>query len=49
VLRREGELGLVVGCSLGGEEEGEIEEERVDRVGIYWLLPMESPTDTFCR
>ena len=27
-----------------GEEEREIEEERVGRVGIYWLLPMESPT-----
>jgi len=50
------ELGWVVGCSLGGErwdrkeegeEEGEIEEKSVGRVGIYWLLPMESPTDTF--
>jgi hypothetical protein len=54
VLRRGGELGWVVGCSLGGEswdgeeereEEGEIEEERVGRVGIYWLLP----TKTFRR
>jgi len=50
VLRRGGELGWVVGCSLGGEswdgeEEGEI-EERVGRVGMYWLLLMESPTDT---
>jgi len=45
----------VVGCSLGGEswdreeegeEEGEIEEERVSRMSIYWLLLMESPTDT---
>jgi hypothetical protein len=50
-LRRGGELGWVVGCSLGGEswdgeEEGEIEEERVGRVGIYWLLTMESSTDT---
>jgi hypothetical protein len=40
VLRIERELGWVVGCSLGGEswdgeEEGEIEEERVGRVGIY--------------
>jgi hypothetical protein len=40
VLRIEGELGWVVGCSLGGEswdgkEEGEIKEERVGRVGIY--------------
>jgi len=43
VLRREGELGWVVGCSLGGErwdgeeegeEEGEIEEESVGRMGI---------------
>jgi len=46
-------LGVVV-CSLGGkswdgEEEGEIEEERVGRVVIYSLLPMESPTDSFCR
>jgi len=24
-----------------GEEEGEIEEERVGRVWIYWLLPMD--------
>jgi len=30
-----------------GEEEGEIEEESVGRVSIYWLLPMESPTDMF--
>jgi hypothetical protein len=35
-----GELGWVVGCSLGGEswhgeEEGEIEEERVGKVCIY--------------
>ena len=46
--------GWVVVCSLEGEswdeeEEGEIEGERVDRVWIYWLLPMESPTDTSCR
>ena len=44
----------VVGCSLGGEswdgeEEGEIKEERVGRVSIYWLLPMESLTDTSRR
>jgi hypothetical protein len=43
--------GWVVVCSLGGEswdgeEEGEIKEERVGRVWIYWLLPMESPMDT---
>jgi len=43
-------MGWVVGCSLGGEswdgeEEGEIEEERVGKVGIYWLLPMESPME----
>jgi hypothetical protein len=54
VLRRGGELGWVVGCSLrgerwDGEEEGEIEEESVDTVGIYWLLLMESPTDKFRR
>ena len=53
-VEKRGELGWVVGCSLGGErwdgeEEGEIEEESVGRVGIYWFLPMESPTDTFCR
>jgi hypothetical protein len=46
--------GWVVVCSLegeswDGEEEGEIEEERVGRVWIYWLLPMESPTDTYYR
>jgi len=46
--------GWVVVCSFGGEswdgeEEGEIEEERVGRVWIYWLLPMESPTDTSCQ
>jgi hypothetical protein len=44
----------VVGYSLGGEswdgeEEREIEEERVGRVSIYWLLPMESLTDTSHR
>jgi hypothetical protein len=53
-VEKMGELGWVVGCSLGGErwdgeEEGETEEESVSRVGIYWLLPMESPTDTFRR
>jgi hypothetical protein len=53
-------LGWVFGYRLGRErwdveeegeegEEGEIEEESVGRVGIYWLLPMESPTDTFRR
>ena len=52
MLRRGGELGWVVGYSLGGEswdgeEEGEIEEERVGRVGIYCLLPIESPMETF--
>ena len=52
VLRRGGELWWVVGCSLegkswDGEEEGEIEEESVGRVGIYWLLPMKSLIDTF--
>jgi len=55
VLRRGGFFfwGVVV-CSLGGEswdekEEGEIEEERVGKAVIYSLLPMESPTDFFCR
>ena len=51
-VEKRGELGWVAGCSLGGErwdgeEEGETEEESVGIVGIYWLLPMESPTDTF--
>jgi len=54
VLGKGGELGRVVGWSLGGEswdgkEEGEIEEERVGKVLIFWLLPMESPTEKFCR
>jgi hypothetical protein len=53
VKGRGGEMGWVVGCSLGGEswdgEEGEIEEERVGKVGIYWLLPMESPIERFHR
>jgi hypothetical protein len=39
-VEKRGELGWVVVCSLGrerwdGEEEGEIEEESVGRVGIY--------------
>jgi hypothetical protein len=39
-VEKRGELGWVVGCSLGGErwdgeEEGEKEEESVGRVGIY--------------
>jgi len=43
----------VVVCSLGGEswdgeEEGEIGEGRVGKVGIYSLLPMESPTKGVC-
>jgi hypothetical protein len=38
-VEKRGELGWVVGCSLGGErwdgeDEGEIEEESSDRVGI---------------
>jgi hypothetical protein len=38
-VEKRGELGWVVGCSLGGErwdgeDEGEIEEESGDRVGI---------------
>ena len=37
------------GESWDGEEEVEIEEERVDRVGIFWLLPMESSTNTSRR
>jgi hypothetical protein len=32
-----------------GKKKGTKEEKSVGRVGIYWLLPMESPTDTFCR
>jgi hypothetical protein len=44
-----GELGWVFGYSLGGEEEGEIEEESIGRVGIYWRLSMESPTERFRR
>jgi len=39
-VKKRGELGWVVGCSLegerwDGEEEGEIEEESVGRVDIY--------------
>jgi len=54
VLRRGGELGWVFGYSLGGEswdgeEDGEIEEESIGRVGIYWRLSMESPTQRFRR
>jgi hypothetical protein len=37
------------GESWDGEEEGEIEEEKVGRLWIYWLLPMESLTDTSYR
>jgi hypothetical protein len=53
-VEKRGELGWVVDCSLGGErwdekEEGETKEESVDKVGIYWLLLMESSTDTFRR
>jgi len=53
-VEKMGELGWVVGCSLGGErwdgeEEGETEEESVSRVGIYWLLPMASPTERVRR
>jgi hypothetical protein len=48
-VEKRGRVGIG-GCSLGGEswdgeEEGEIKEERVGRVCIYWLLSMESPTD----
>jgi hypothetical protein len=40
----------MVVCSLGGEswdgeKEGEIGEETVGKVVIYYLLPMESPMD----
>jgi hypothetical protein len=54
VLRRGGELGWVFGYSLegeswDGEEDGEIEEESIGRVGIYWRLSMESPTERFRR
>jgi hypothetical protein len=39
-VEKRGRVEMVVGCSLekeswDGEEEGEIEEERVGRVGIY--------------
>jgi hypothetical protein len=39
-VEKRGELGWMVGCSLGGErwdreEEGEIEKESVGKVGIY--------------
>jgi len=39
-VKNSGELGWVVGCSLGGErwdgkEEGETEEESVGRGGVY--------------
>jgi len=37
------------GESWDGEEKGEIKGERVEIVGIYWLLLMESPTDTSRR
>jgi hypothetical protein len=42
-VEKRGELGWVVGCSLGGErwdgeEEGEIEEESVGRVGIFFTV-----------
>jgi hypothetical protein len=37
------------GESWDGEEEGEIEEGRVGKVLIFWLLPMESPMEKFCR
>ena len=53
MLRRGGELGWVVGCNLGGESwdgvEGEKEDDRVGKECIYWLLSMESPTNTFRR
>jgi hypothetical protein len=57
-VEKRGELGWVVGCSLGGEmwdreekweEEGETKEESVGRVSMYWLLPTDSPTKTFHR
>jgi hypothetical protein len=57
-VEKRGEFGWVVGCSLGGErwdgeekweEEGETEEESVGRVSMYWLLPTDSPTETFHR
>jgi hypothetical protein len=56
-VEKRGEIGWLVGCNLRGErwdgeeegeEEGETKEESVGRVGIYWLLPMESSTDMFC-
>ena len=55
-VENSGELGWVVGCSLGGErwdgkeEEGETEEESVDRGGVYnGFYRWNSPTDTFRR
>jgi len=51
-VEKRGELGWMVGCSLGGErwdEEGEIEQTSVGGVGIYSLLLIESSTDTFRR
>jgi hypothetical protein len=55
-VENSGELGWVVDCSLGGErwdgkeEEGETEEESVDRGGVYnGFYRWNSPTDTFRR
>jgi hypothetical protein len=44
----------VVVCILGGEswageKEGEIGDERVGKMVIYSLLPMESLTNSFCQ
>jgi hypothetical protein len=57
-VEKRGELGWVVGCSLGGErwdreekgeEKGETEEESVGRVNMYCHFPTDSPTAIFCR
>jgi len=57
-VEKRGELGWVVGCSLGGErwdgeekgeKEGETEEESVGRVNMYWRFPTDSPTEIVRR
>ena len=53
-VEKRGRVGMGVwlqfeGESWDGEEEGEIEEESIGRVGIYWRLSMESPTKRFRR
>jgi hypothetical protein len=52
-VENSGELGWVVGCSLGGErwdekeEEGETEEESVGRGGGYIMVFFDGITDGF--